>query len=239
MATGWTRRPDARPRAARPLRLLGRLALALVAAPVLWGAAALGLPLVPGPVADVPADGPPREAALILTAIHADFAFPLDDALRARLAGWTDPGTLAAAAWVGIGWGARDFYTTAGTYADLRPGAVWRAVTGDRAVLRIELYGPIDTGHPAVRRLVLPERRRDALLDAALGAAALDADGRPVRHPFAGFTDTDVFFEARGRFDAFRTCNVWVGRTLREAGVPFGLWTPTPLSVSLALGQSA
>ncbi|MBQ0765923.1 MAG: DUF2459 domain-containing protein, partial [Sulfitobacter litoralis] len=61
-----------------------------------------------------------------------------------------------------------------------------------------------------------------------------DADGEPIRSDVAGYTQTDGFFEAKGTFHILRTCNVWIGERLREAGIRFGIWTPMPLSVSLS-----
>jgi hypothetical protein len=43
-----------------------------------------------------------------------------------------------------------------------------------------------------------------------------------------------VFYEANSHFSIFRTCNVWIAEVLRGAGVPMGIWTPTPYSVSLS-----
>ena len=51
-----------------------------------------------------------------------------------------DPAALIAmrarpdARWLVVGWGSAAFYTTAGTYADIAPSAVWTAATGDAAV---------------------------------------------------------------------------------------------------------
>ena len=50
-----------------------------------------------------------------------------------------------------------------------------------------------------------------------------------------GLTGTDAFSPAKGRFDVFRTCNVWVSKVLNAAGVRMGRWTPTPYSVTLSL----
>ena len=62
-----------------------------------------------------------------------------------------------------------------------------------------------------------------------------DDRGQPIPVPAAGFTDTDRFFEARGRFRIFRTCNTWISRTLRAAGLRFGIWTPTRYAVTLSV----
>jgi hypothetical protein len=42
-------------------------------------------------------------------------------------------------------------------------------------------------------------------------------------------------FPAQGRFSLLRTGKVWLGETLRAAGIPFGLWTPANWSVTLSL----
>lgn len=74
----------------------------------------------------------------------------------------------------------------------------------------------------------------DRLVDAILASATLDPRGLPIRVDHPGFSGTDAFFEAQGRFHIFRTCNTWVGAMLRQAGLPFGAWTPLPLSVRIA-----
>ena len=74
----------------------------------------------------------------------------------------------------------------------------------------------------------------DRLVDAILASATLDPRGLPIRVDQPGFSGTDAFFEAQGRFHIFRTCNTWVGAMLRQAGLPFGTWTPLPLSVRIA-----
>jgi hypothetical protein len=60
---------------------------------------------------------------------------------------------------------------------------------------------------------------------------------RLVKAP--GLTAQDAFFASRGDFSGLRTCNVWVGEVLREAGVRLGAWTPTPQSLRLSLWWNA
>ena len=218
----------------RAARALAALLLAPVAAVLLWLLAAVVGGVLPGRVAAVPAEGPASEIAMIAGPIHYDFAFPLDDPLRERLEALLPGIALRGAEWVLFGWGSRAFYTATGTYADVSPRLVLRAALGDRAVIRVRPLGPLAEGHPAIRRLSIATSRRDALLDGVLGDLALKG-GRAVPHPFGGHDDWDRFYEARGRFDALRTCNVWLGRRLWEAGVPFGAWTPTPYAVRLGL----
>lgn len=182
-----------------------------------------------------PFDGPAEvEIGLIATPIHYDLLLPLTDDLRTRFVfanaagvGVDDP----AAGWLLVGWGARDFYATAGRYSDISYAAVAKAIIGDRSVLRIEAWpaGPLDQ-FAAATPLRLTKPGYEALLTHIL------AERDPSAPGFPGLTGTDAFFPAQSRFNALNTCNVWMGRALRAAGVPAGSWTPPPQSLRLALG---
>lgn len=213
------------------LKSLGALALVLAC---YFGAAVIGA-FVPGPSAtlsDQNSDAPGTEILLISGAIHYDFLLPLNDQTRARFDFLGAAGYPLApdAQWLVIGWGAREFYTTAGTYSDITAGAVWSALSGDTSVMRVETAGFLRADLPLTRRtLTVPQYT--ALLDSIADSFA--APVQKLDHP--GFTSTDAFFVANGRFHALRTCNVWVGEMLRRAGLRFGGWTPTPYAVTLSL----
>ncbi len=205
--------------------LLGTVAAFLVAA-------ALG-GLIPGRAADLP-QGDTVEIALLYGPIHVDFILPATPETRAALGFAAGAGVPLAHPDVRhliVGWGARDFYTTAGTFADITFGPTWRAVTGDASVLRIDVIGAFPAGFEPPR-IRLSQAQYAALLDAITATVT----GPPILG--AGFTGTDGFFEAEGRFHILRTCNTWVSDMLRQAGVAAGLWTPTPYSVRLALWRA-
>ena len=137
------------------------------------------------------------------------------------------------AKWLVIGWGARDFYTSTGTYLDIRPRAVWRALTGDAAVMRVDLAGPLPDDLPT-RSVQLSLSEYDALLVSIESGFARTQAGEPQLLQAQGFSDSDQFYAATGQFHLLETCNAWIGRKLRAAGLPFGWWTPTKYAVSLA-----
>ena len=136
------------------------------------------------------------------------------------------------AKWVVVGWGAHDFYTQTGTYSDLRSKAVWRAITGDAAVLRVSLTGAF-LPNAQVQYLELSVQQYDALLDTIKATLPYGANTSPLTN-INGFSQDDRFFPAKGNFHIFNTCNVWIGRSLRTAGVRFGRWTPMTFSIRLS-----
>ena len=163
--------------------------------------------------------------------IHYDFLLPLNDQtleafdfLRPHHTEMSDPN----ARWLLVGWGAHDFYTTVGSYSDLSTRAIWRGITGDSAVMRVDVIGELTADFP-VRRLALNGDQFDALITTISDSFA---DARPLEHQ--GFGLTDSFYPAVGRFNILRTCNVWIGEMIRAAGLRFGVWTPLPASVSLS-----
>ncbi len=213
----------------RPLRWALGLTLSLPALVVVWFLAGLVGAVIPAGGED---PGDDVEIRLVGTAIHYDFRLPATPETRAAFAFARGvPVDAPGVAWVLAGWGARDFYTATGAHADLRPGPVWRAISGDASVLRVDVWGPFDG--EGTLRLRLSAAQYTRLL------AAIVATRSGPELADAGFTPTDAFFAARGRFDARRTCNVWVGAMLRAAGVRFGVWTPTPQAVRLSAALHA
>lgn len=153
--------------------------------------------------------------------IHTDLIIPMTPAARDTFDFLRDDG-LPEGDWLILGWGAREFYTTVGTYADLEAGAVWSAVTGDSSVMRVLPIGPF-TPQGDMTRLDLSDRQFAALLAAIRTGFAGD---EPERLPGPGLGTRDVFYAGAGRFHLLRTCNVWVGEVLRAADIRVGLWTP-------------
>ena len=140
---------------------------------------------------------------------------PAGDLRDPRYAGW---------GFVAIGWGEKGFFLGTPTWRDFRPGTALRAGFGSDATLMHVEHVP----GPALdaRAVVLTPLQYRRL--AAFVAASFLPRGR--RYP--GYDANDVFYDARGRYDALRTCNSWTGDALRFAGVRIGRWTPLPVTVT-------
>ncbi len=193
--------------------------------------------LIPGPVAQIDAAQGQVRIGLARGPIHYDFLLPIDADLRGRFAFVQAAGVPLndpRARWLMIGWGAAEFYTATGAYGDIAFGPVAHAITGDSAVLRVDAVGPVD-GVPGVRFIIVTPAQYAALVSGIEASFRHGADGMPMASGAPGFGLTDAFFQAEGQFNIFYTCNAWIGTQLRRAGVPMGIWTPTPQAVDLSL----
>ncbi|MDB5663952.1 TIGR02117 family protein [Cypionkella sp.] len=208
---------------------------AIICLPLLYFAAGFVGALIPGKYADLP-QGTDVLIGLARAPIHYDFLLPMSPELRARY-GFAEsagvPVQAPQAEWLLVGWGSEAFYTTAGSYGDMKPGAVWTAITGDKAVLHLDVAGDV-SGVDGIEYLTLSEAQYAALLASLDANFQRDQIGAPLPLP-AHFNDHDAFFAANGHFSLLYPCNAWLGKTLRAAGVPFGIWTPTPQAVELSL----
>lgn len=213
-----------------------RALLALIAVPVFYVLAGFLGAVLPGPAAPI-AGAPTERIGLARGPIHYDILLPLTPGLR-RGFGFAKAAGLAMdhpqAEWLVLGWGAEGFYTTVGSYADLTPGALWRAVTGDAAVLRLDLAGDV-SGVEGIDWIEASAAQIDALARVARAAFEPGPDGQPQALPPAPWGQRHVFYRASGRFSIWHTCNAWAGETLRAAGIRFGLWTPTTQALSLSI----
>jgi uncharacterized protein (TIGR02117 family) len=216
-------------------RGLIRSLTALVALPLLYFAAALIGAIIPGHRADLP-QGTDVLIGLVRAPIHYDLLLPLSPDLRARYA-FTEaagvPIQNPAAEWLLVGWGSEAFYTTAGSYSEVKPSTVFKALTGDTAVMHLDVAGDV-SGVDGIGYFTLSDAQYAALLLQLDDGFQRDQTGAALALP-AHFNDHDAFFAAKGRFNLLHSCNDWIGETLRAAGVPFGIWTPTPQSVELSL----
>lgn len=180
----------------------------------------------------------PNEVEVLLIAgpIHYDFLLPLNEATLARFSELEAHGLPIRhpnARWLLIGWGAREFYTTTGSYSDVNPRAILRGVFGDSSVIRADVLGDL---YPDVAplRVSMSAAQYDRLTQAMEATFDQRPDSTWVGLNTPGFTKSDRFFAANGRFHLFATCNTWVGKMLRAAGLPFGAWVPLPFAVTLS-----
>ncbi|MEQ8896591.1 MAG: TIGR02117 family protein [Roseovarius sp.] len=222
------------------MRLIRNALLALAALVVAYLLAAAAGALIAGPVRDAPAlPGPPVTIRLVSGPIHYDFLLPLTPETRATFAPLARHGLSVeapGAEWLIIGWGAREFYTTTGSYADLSLTALWRSFTGDASILRADVIGPLRAGLD-LPALTLTAGQYTQLLAAISDSFRRDDTGALIALAAPGFGPSDRFFDAHGRFDILRTCNTWIAAMLRAAGLRFGAWTPTPYAVTLSLAH--
>ena len=161
--------------------------------------------------------------------IHTGLVLPkvaagIDWRQRAPAGDLRDP-RYAAHDHVVFGWGDRAFFLETPTWADLKAGTVLAAALGsDRTLVHVEHIARPAPGAD-VRVITLRPSEYQVL------ARNIEATFARRGTALPGYGRHDTFYEARGRYNAIRTCNAWTGDALRAAGVRVGAWTPFPITV--------
>jgi uncharacterized protein (TIGR02117 family) len=133
--------------------------------------------------------------------------------------------------YLAFGYGNREFYLNTPRWADLRAQTAVQAAFGQgRSLMHVEHeWNPRPNEYQKVFRISRDQYRR--LAAHILQSFEVDAAGRTRPLLGRGYGPADIFYEARGPYNAFLTCNEWTGEALRAAGVRMGIWTPLSQSV--------
>ncbi len=217
-------------------RRVGLVLLVPAAAAALYVGAAGALMLWPTDSmvpqsADRPARAAAIEAFVLSNGVHTDYAFPI----RSQAIDWTHvfaqadtPTVPPDAEFIAIGWGDREFYLHTPTWADLTVPRALGALSGrNRTLLHVTWLSRAQLGR-GTYALPLSTWQYERLI--AHVRATLPG-GKATLIAGAHYGRDDAFYEALGSYSAFETCNTWIGRGLRHAGVAMGLWTPFDLNV--------
>ena len=215
-------------------RWLRRIALTLLGfllAITLYVAVACVLVFLPAN-AKPPAEPATVEAWVLSNGVHTDLVFPV----RSAAIDWRQLFPLSDfkapppdAEFVAIGWGDRKFYLHTPTWGDLTAARAFGALSGgNRSLLHVTYLQRAQLRRGAYK---LPLSQAQYAQLVAHVRATLPS-GRAVPIVGAHYANDDAFYEARGSYHLFETCNTWTGRGLRQAGVTVSRWTPFDFNVT-------
>ena len=136
-----------------------------------------------------------------------------------------------------FGWGNKEFYRNVPTLSDATAPIVLRALfTPAPSAMHVDQsLPPIPSAD--VRRVMVTPAQYSLIVRLIRNKFAYNADGS--LQPIPGNTPTESFYEAKGRYHMFETCNVWTNKLLKQAGIKTGQWTPFQGGVMRWRAQSA
>jgi uncharacterized protein (TIGR02117 family) len=167
---------------------------------------------------------------IISNGIHTDIVLPV----KSRGDRWKRffeqsklyPG-FASVKYIAFGWGNREFYLNTPEWKDLTPRIALNALILKReAAMHVTFIDFNITEGKSAKKIQLSPEQIERLSWIIQSSFKMDKNGCPMIINSPGYSDNDLFFEARGRFSIFRTCNEWTNECLKKAGIKCGAWTP-------------
>lgn len=161
--------------------------------------------------------------------VHADLVIPVkseDGDWRRIVSPVNTRSGDSSCSYIAFGWGDKGFYLRTPTWADLKASTAFRAAFGlDSAAMHITYYHTLVENGNCVRLMISRDQHR-RLVD-FIKASLYDSGGHAIVIPTEmRYNNNDAFYEAKGRYSLFHTCNTWANDGLKAAGQRACLWTP-------------
>ena len=129
--------------------------------------------------------------------------------------------------YAGIGWGDKGFYLQTPEWKDLKLSVALKAALhlGSSAI-HATFYHRIDTTQEKCKALNISNEDYKLLAGYIKNSFDLDAKGNSIHIPSTddGYGDSDAFYEAKGSYSLFYTCNTWTNNALKAANQRASWW---------------
>ncbi|AWI26593.1 TIGR02117 family protein [Flavobacterium pallidum] len=210
-------------------RFLNRILLYLLGFIILYIALAFIISRIPVNTNDT--DNSHDIAIYIRTnGVHTDVVFPLKNSIydwnKVISADHTTAKdtTLQYAA---FGWGDRDFYLNTPEWSDLKAGTAFNAAFYLGTSVMHVVFLDVPKENENCRKIFISRKEYIDMVDFVKGSFQSDAKGNTLPIKGSGYGLNDIFYEAKGKYNLFYTCNSWTNNALKSGRQKAALWTLT------------
>jgi uncharacterized protein (TIGR02117 family) len=129
--------------------------------------------------------------------------------------------------YLAFGWGDKGFYLQTPTWADLKFSTAFNATFGlSSAAMHTTFYKDLREG-PLCVRLNIDRDQYQRLVAYIENSLRTDTNMNPLLIPTEmRYDNEDAFYEAKGSYNLFHTCNTWANNALKACGQKACWWTP-------------
>lgn len=162
--------------------------------------------------------------------VHTDLVLPVKTQQtdwREYLSPANTIGNDTAADYIAMGWGDKGFYLETPTWADLKCSTAFKAAFAmSHSAIHTTYYQTMEEG-PACKKIGISNTQYERLVKYICNSFQLNAAGQMILiKTNANYGTDDAFYEAKGSYSLFHTCNTWANDGLKSCGQKACLWTP-------------
>jgi uncharacterized protein (TIGR02117 family) len=206
-----------------------RIFCALLILVVVYFIAAFTLPYIPVNSGFAPCEKDGITIYLLTNGVHTDFVLSLKNEQK----DWTksiDPANTKSSSihahYISFGWGDKAFYLDTPSWSDLKFRTAFNALfyLGDAAI-HVTFYYEISEDE-SCRKININRESYRKLVNYIEEGFDQDSAGNYILIKGASYGNNDLFYEAKGSYNLFYTCNTWTNSGLKAAHLKACLWTP-------------
>jgi len=169
------------------------------------------------------------EIYILSNGIHTDIVVPVKNELydwTTRISPNLTLSKINNLNFLAIGWGDKGFYLNTPTWADLKFSTAFKATTGlSSSAMHCTFYKEMKVNAKCKKIMVSKENYKILIAEISKSFQEQKEQFIPIITE-AVYGENDIFYEAKGSYSLFFTCNTWANSILKKANQKAALWTP-------------
>ncbi len=168
---------------------------------------------------------------LLSNGVHTDVVVPVKNELTdwSQLVKFEHTDTKDSSyKYVGIGWGDKGFYLQTPEWKDLKASVALKAAFHlSTSAIHATFYNTVDTSFEKSAVLHISNEDYKSLVNYIKNSFISDEQGNSIQivSNNDGYGNNDAFYEAKGSYSLFYTCNTWTNNALKAANQKAAWWT--------------
>jgi len=168
------------------------------------------------------------EIHILTNGVHTDLVLPYRNQYM-DWSRWVNPSQTksgdSSAVNVAFGWGDKGFYLETKSWDELKFSTAFKAAfyLGSSA-MHVSFYKKLRES-TSCRKICVSKESYLKLVQYISQRFETDSAGVPKQIVVAAFTNHDAFYDAKGKYSLFYTCNTWANDGLKSAGLKACYWT--------------
>ncbi|CAM3552497.1 hypothetical protein FSS13T_07630 [Flavobacterium saliperosum S13] len=168
------------------------------------------------------------EIYILSNGVHTDIVLPV----KSQVIDWSEKVKFqhtkagnAAAKYLAFGWGDKGFYLNTPTWADLKFSTAINAASGlSTSAMHCTFYGKMEEDAQC-KKINITKEQYQKLVAFIQNSFQMENEQIIKIETDAVYGNHDVFYEAKGSYNLFYTCNTWTNNALKAASQKASLWT--------------
>jgi uncharacterized protein (TIGR02117 family) len=166
--------------------------------------------------------------------VHTDIVVPITNEIK----DWSrvikienTKGKESCMAYIAFGWGDKGFYLNTPRWSDLKYSTAFNAAFGlGESAMHATFFKEMSENNDCIR-LGISKENYKRLVAYIEDSFQLDANQLPTFISSTTYGLNDSFYEAKGSYTMFYTCNTWANDALKSANQKAALWTVTDTGI--------
>jgi uncharacterized protein (TIGR02117 family) len=157
--------------------------------------------------------------------VHIDFVVPV----KSSLMDWNEfiPDIPPQSNYIAFGWGDKGFYLNTPTWDDLTFSTAFKAASGlSTTAIHIDFTYNTPKEGTTCQGTTLSDTEYLNLCNYIKNSFEKNEHGELSSIPFDTRYYSGAFYEAKGTYSIFTSCNSWVNKGCKESGIRTCFWTP-------------